>query len=420
MNRSLKSGIVAALLLITNSNFADTSLTAAYKQPKKAQQSPEQTCAPTPEPCPAPTPEPCTCCPVHNRLDVPCVEAYNAPSRIDISCGWNTWVDASFLYWQPTMDNMEPAIEFSEAIVINSIPIIHESFKYFPLDSDFKPGFRVGGGISLDHDHWDVGAEYTWFHTTEHFHKQGEQLLALYPAALVELFALAAQTGNGSGTGANFAVDIKADWRLQLDVADLNVGRWYHVGTRLAFHPFFGAKATWIHQQRKETSIHASGNTIIFASAKTDSWAVGAAVGVNTNWTIGCGFRFFGDVSGDLSFTRYSLNNHSIARRSGADVITLHSQEDHLNAVRPHVDVDLGFGWETYFACDAWHLDVSIGWEFQTFFDQNMFRRTYTPPIFNEGGSTASSQTVIELPNSHVGLGNLSLQGLTVKARLDF
>lgn len=390
----------------------------------------EQPCAkPCPKPdckskaCPVPCQQPCpptqmcppagpaACCP---PWPVPVLNAaYNYPARIQTRCPWDISFDASFIYWQPLEDNLELG-------VVNTIPTVTEiagSVRGNVVDMNFnyKPGFKAGMGAFFDYDNWDLHSEYTWFHTTN-TKKAAVSTGALSSQQIFPMWGSPSGPGGLAIGGQGTYNSANAKWRMNMDIVDLDLGRWCYLGTKLTFRPSLGARAAFIRQRYKIVydSITPFPNTTLFnetvVTAKTHSWGIGTKAAVDTNWLLGQGFRFFGCGEADILFTRYtklSLAQSSIALPTAttAGFPTVLARQRNHNTVRTHLDLQMGFGWGTYWDCNNWYTDIQLGYEFQVFFDQNMFRH------FNDNAMHVNST----MPN-----GDLFAQGLTAQFMLTF
>ncbi|HSX10247.1 MAG TPA: Lpg1974 family pore-forming outer membrane protein [Chlamydiales bacterium] len=332
--------------------------------------------------------------------------AYNYPARVSTRCPWNVYFDASFIFWQPLEENLELG-------VVNNVPTSGPATTInghvVAMDCDYKPGFRLGVGGFFDYDNWDTHAEYTWFHTTNHQHTS------------VGVSATPTQTilpmwGNPGFTGAFVYDSARAKWHMNMDIIDLDLGRWCYVGTKLVVRPSLGARAAFIRQNYNITyqanSPFPDGSSTFrssYVSSNSHSWGVGVESGLEADWLVGYGLRLFGTTEADILFTRYtSLRSHessvSLAPSTAAlPGITI--KQNKYNAVRTHVDFQVGFGWGTYWLCNSLYTDLALGYEFQVFFDQNMFRH------FNDDIMTA---------NSTMSNGNLYTQGMTLKFMIQF
>lgn len=379
---------------------------------------------PCPQPCP-PTqicPEACPdpCCP---PWPVPVLNAaYNYPAGIKTRCPWNIFFDASFIYWQPLEDNLELGFinrntapfttPFTPASPLNATSI--------KMDFDYKPGFKLSAGTKFDYDNWDVHAEYTWFHGTQH--KRASVPVTTPTSA--QIFGIQGLPFSGefnvlvgSGIVANVFDSARAEWNLKMDLVDLDLGRWYYVGTKLTFRPAMGVRGAFIRQNYDVSYVNNTGFGLGFVDVQhvvksSKSWAVGPEASLATNWMMGAGFRFFGNGEADILYTRYTKvtfkEDHSTAPVFTAALSVPDSskvRDSSVSALRAHMDLEMGLGWGMYFNCNKWYVDLSAGYEFQIYWDQNMFRK-FTDDI--------SWFTSIE-PN-----GNLYIHGLTATVRVDF
>jgi hypothetical protein len=333
-------------------------------------------------------------CPPDNKVALS--PAYNASAAINTRCSWDLEINSSFLYWQAFQDNMELGV----ASTVSSEVASSSGFKgkFVNMDFDFKPAFRVGLGLAFDHDDWDMQAQYTWFHANN-------RKTATATAGTYIVPSLGLVTNN-----VNQANSISQKWHLKMDIADLNLGRAYYVGKNLTMRPSFGARAAFIRQHMRNTiaglSVIDNETSVGTESGiqKSHSWGVGTVAGVESKWLFCDGFRLFGNGSADLLFTRYTkLSTKS--RLSYQPDFEQNIRQRTVNTMRTHLDLAAGIGYGTYFDCNNWYFDLSAGYEFQVFFDQNMFRE------YGVSGALSNSTN----PN-----GNLYLQGLTVKAALDF
>lgn len=429
--KNTKPWMVASFLVATSVCFGqECPAPKTNSAPKSEQPCPKPCPKPDckPKACPPPCPQPCpptqmcppapsTCCP---PWPVPVLNAaYNYPARIQTRCPWDISFDASFIYWQPLEDNLELGVVNN----ITTSPIgtaATGTTVGYVVDMDFKykPGFKVGFGVAFDYDNWDTHAEYTWFHNTNSnsvsvpgIASPTQDILPMWGSPTTEY------------TGGFAYHSASAKWKLHMDIVDLDLGRWYYVGTKLTFRPNFGARAAFIRQNYNitylaETPFDPVGQTGAAQTAfresnvfaKSHSWGLGFKTGLDTNWMIGQGFRVFGCGEADILFTRYTQlstgeDSITLPPTTPAALASITIKQRNHNTVRTHLDIQMGIGWGTYWDCNNWYTDVMLGYEFQVFFDQNMFRH------YNNGTMTANSM----MPN-----GDLFTQGLTAQFMLTF
>ena len=320
------------------------------------------------------------------------------PTGPDASGSWDVFTEASFIFWNPSQENMELGIVSNTS---NALYTVHGNT--VNLDFDYKPGFKVGLGVNLDRDNWDLYSQYTWFRGNHHTHT------SLDPAGFDVLLPKweIPDISHPRYFGG------REDWRLHMDLVDLELGRAYCVGNALSFRTFFGARGAWIRQNievdylDETTGLLARENVSI--TQRSHSWAVGPRAGIQTNWMLGQGLRMYGNGNGDILFTRYTnMRWHQQATTATGAIATgsfYTVRQKDLNYLRGHLELELGFGWGTYIYQNDWHIDLSAGYGFQIFFDQNMFR------------TFVDDQ---QLGVSFMPSGNLYIHGLTASARLDF
>jgi hypothetical protein len=367
--------------------------------------------------------------------------AYNAPANIEVRGSWDVYATGSFLYWQAREDNLELGIATNGDPSLTGGPFIAINPTLAPTNfdtsgevanSDFSwgPGFKFGLGMNLDYDNWDAYAEYTWFHKTSNtsFPSTNDDECEcecepftdyIFPTRFIPVSMTADCGCSDSVKGYKFASET---WNVKLDFLDVSLARSYYLGTKLSVRPFFGARGAWIRQTlttnfneqgvNNGTAIVSVPELYAIHSAKTRSWGVGPRAGFDSNWMLGYGFRLIGDVSADVLYTRYHINNKSVLHTSYITVnpvstigtATGRVSQEHIDMLRPHTDFEMGFGWGSYFDNSNWHVDLLATYGYQVFWDQNMFR------MFTD---TVSAHSF--LPN-----GNLYVHGLTFTARVDF
>jgi hypothetical protein len=281
------------------------------------------------------------------------------------------------------------------------------------MDFNYKPGFKVGFTGYFDYDNWDTHVEYTWFHTTNS-NSTAVSAVASAPQSVLPMWGVPGLPVTDAAA-AFFYSSANASWKMNMDLIDWDLGRWYYVGTKLTFRPNFGVRAAFIRQRYDVDYVAAAPFAVgdqtaqrnVSVAAKSGSWGVGVKTGLDTSWMIGQGFRVFGNGEADILFTRYtSLGTKAtgVTPPSTTLASAVVNQDNH-NTVRTHLDLQLGFGWGTYWDCNNWYTDIMLGYEFQVFFDQNMFRH------FDSSVMRA---------NSILPVSNLYTQGLTVQFALTF
>ena len=335
---------------------------------------------------------------------VPEVPAYNATARIETEDSCHLWADVSFIYWQPSQDNMEIGLALESVS-----PVFFDGFyvaasvldsKYINMDFDFLPGFKIGLGMDIPRDNWDWALEYTRLHGKDLKHSKGGAYGLAPSFADSESLDLLLGSSNTLSHGPG-----KVSWYIKLDFLDADLGRWFYSGTKLTLHPFFGMRGAWICQQLY--GFYSRTPATLNIKAGLDSWGIGPRAGLDGHWKVGYGMRLYGNAAADLLYTRYDWKFNSSVLNPHVTTVPVKfiSEEEGINAIRAHIDLELGFGWGSYFHRDKYHFDLSAGYAFQVFFNQNMFKFYFF---------TANAAT------SYAPNGNLYVQGITFKTKLDF
>lgn len=355
---------------------------------------------------------PCCC----NPCDFvpPCppdICGYNAPEIIDIKCGWDIFVTASFVYAQAKQENLEfMEVTFSESNTIGNDTITNQNTEYSQMCFDYNPAFKVGLGFTFGCDNWILYAEYFRYHANSGKGSLAKECIASNMVIFPYFFPININVSSFKSS---------SKWRLDLDTVDFLLGRNFYVGKCLTFFPKFGIRAAWIDQSYQNTlNTTFIPDTVSFtetneeATLSSCSWAVGAKAALDTSWKFCGGFYFFGDTSLDILYTDYERKDQrktsSVLTVNGVVVQNINTEFEGSNPnkfcfLRPHAQIGLGLGWKDYFCCNDWHLDFRFGYEFHLFWNQNVL------PVVAD---------CVQDPSRLYG--NLDLNGLVITARLDF
>jgi hypothetical protein len=256
------------------------------------------------------------------------------------------------------------------------------------VDFDFQSGFRVGLGVHLPLDHWEMYVNYTRFTPDGSESAQG----SFYPLFLFE----------GAGAQGPSVARAHAHWEIEFQNLDVEISRAFYIARTLVLRPFFGLKGAWIDQDahiRYEGGFIPAGQTFR-THFKNDFKGAGPLIGLESNWLLGAGFSFFGDVAAALVIGHFD-NKQEQFQLGGAKVIDLNSD---FHLVSPTVQIVTGFAWDRNFNKERWHVGLSAGFESQYWWSQNQTER-FTDKDF---------------PIYVREKGDLTFYGLTLRARFGF
>jgi len=294
---------------------------------------------------------------------------------------------ADFIYLIATQGGLNYASNNFDSASLDQLP---QGNTYFP-NFGFEPGFRVGMGMDLAHDAWDIMAQYTYFHTPTQT-RYNDFSNSDY------------ETQDQSDTNTENA---KSHWRLKLDVIDLDLGRNYYISQYLALRPFFGAKTAWNRQNYISESEYPSNEVPNYRNFVQHQYAysIGIRTGLNTSWQFSRNWNVYGNTAFSLMNTHEKVNYKYYGSNDDITYDLNNSIVSEQNTIQPVIELAMGFGYDCFFDDDNYHLGIQVGWEFQYWNNNNYY--------INE---TNTNQTQA-LP---FNVGDLSLQGLDVKFRLDF
>ena len=154
---------------------------------------------------------------------------YNQYAEYDLGSNWDWFIQASFIYWHVSQENMDIDLRtqrFADGSTGKFANPGHVDFQ----DFRYKPGFKVAMGFDTQFDNWVTFAEYTWLHHETKTNRTADENQAL---------AL------GSWIPANnkSASHLSAKWKFDLDILDFAISRPYYQGTRLTVNPVVGLRA---------------------------------------------------------------------------------------------------------------------------------------------------------------------------------
>lgn len=297
------------------------------------------------------------------------------------------WLDGELLFWKSNIGSLAYGMDSDSTSFIKDGHVKHPHFEW-----DW--GFRLGLGCKLPHDKWDLFIDYTYVHGQAHGHAGGSDDV---------VFPIWASAFGFTGDSF-YANKAKASWKMNLNMADLELGRNCFASKWLSIRPFVGIRGLVIDQ---DYTVKYFGGTVAPSDEDkvlldTDFWGVGLRMGFDSLWGLGKGFGIYGNGSASLLAGDFDV--HEKEKLKEADLRRLDLKRDVDNVVAA-ADLALGLQWDCLFSRDRLHFGVKFGWEFNLFFDQNQ--------LFN----FLSSKNPGAISFNH---DDLTFQGLTLGLRFDF
>ncbi|MCH9630031.1 MAG: hypothetical protein S4CHLAM37_00220 [Chlamydiia bacterium] len=323
--------------------------------------------------------------------------AETASARPSVVNGYNMFLSFDVLYFQPRVGGTEFAFTDED-------PAAAHPIKGRVKEVDFKWdwGFRAGVGYNFDHGHWDVFANYTYFKSNTASMVTGD-----INGSVIPLKGSEEITDDGSAAAFNFRFANKAtaEFKLDFDRIDLELGRNLYLSRNLSFRPHAGLVTAWINM--KEVVRYSGGtdlgNNTVHVKDRNDFWGIGPRVGVNGKWHLTNGFSFMGDASGALVYGHYEVQHKNWF--SAEPVNCKANLSANMHRFAPTAQIKLGLAYDAYIYNDKQHIGISLCWDTQYWWRMNQTLTTGESPNLT--------------PVSRVS-DDMSLQGVALNVKWDF
>ena len=102
----------------------------------------------------------------HQVIEQPLLGGYNTSANIRVSNSYNTFIEASFIYWQALAYDIYLGLYGN--FNVNNLPAdgIAQIPLFAAMDFDYHPGFKVAMGLQA-YDEWKLQLQYTYFKMSE-------------------------------------------------------------------------------------------------------------------------------------------------------------------------------------------------------------------------------------------------------------
>ncbi len=317
-----------------------------------------------------------------HRKEEPSEEGKEYPHLGFIAPKGTVYATSEWIYWRTRQGGMAFAVERA-----SSTPGVFTDGAEKKLNLEWQSGFRVGLGFHLPYDGWDIYVNYTDFRPEDSASASG----SIFPLLLYQ----------GQGVIANVA-EAHAHWDIDFETLDVEIGRAYYIGKSLVLRPNIGMRGAWIDQ---DADFHYRGGDIpagrqAVVKSRSDFKGAGIRAGINSNWVLGAGFSFNGDLFGSLVIGHFFLSQRQM-QPSGVEAIELKAN---LKQLTPNAQMFLGLSWDHNFYHERCHFGLTVGLESQYWWRQNQIAKftDSNVPIYVRAAE------------------DLAFYGINVQARLDF
>jgi len=321
--------------------------------------------------------------------------------------GADVFITADFIWWKATQEGTDYATTGFQADTPADTLVNASRGHERTVGRDWAPGFKVGLGLNMSHDGWDIYAQYTWLRPSNSSSLSSD---AVAPTSII-------QTGDGPTV---LGSRISAHWDLDFNVIDTELGRNFYLSQFLTMRPFIGLKATWQDQKLRSritsrgtegfvAGEDGNGNDIILEGPykiheKMDNWGIGVRGGFNIAWYMAKQWSIYGDLAWTAMWTDYTEISRKDTIENPTDVLgggtatNINVRNNDHYAIKHILELELGLRWEIWFYDDNYHFAIQAGWEEQVWINWGTNFDLLTGQDWND----------------------LSFHGLNLKFRFDF
>lgn len=260
---------------------------------------------------------------------------------------WNFYVRSDFLYWRAYEEGLQTCCfpgDILDEQLTDGMLITHSKGKSKDPDFLWNAGFRLGTGVDLPTDQWNIELLWTHFNSRAH----GRQK-------------------NG-----------KLNWKIDLNIIDL-LAKYSCCWCGVQFTPFAGLRSALIKQNAHSfITILTSGfytdgaNDFSFYKSgernKQCFWGIGPVFGLEADWNWKCGWGLYGNTDVNVMYGNFHVSKK--IKDIYPDKQFFDSKSRQLNACTFMWDVGLGIKW-CYLFCNQVKTVLKIGWEHHRLFNQN-------------------------------------------------
>lgn len=338
------------------------------------------------------------------------------------TCNGDFVVTAALLYWRAMQTGLEYGVlNQTQETILPPPPLNFKLIQaeYESPNFNFDFGFKLGLGYLSPCDGWDIGAIWTSYHGSgnskvDTTSEENQTLLTLWNY----------YSPNNDGA-ATFSRDIRTRWSLDSHLIDIELGRKFWNSPRVALRPHVGIRISSLNQ---DYDIDHMGGILAVSDViippdpplnnevrlKNDFKSAGIRSGLDGEWNLGCGFSLQGSAAlsfntGKFHYAHTEQNREAISPFSKSRVL---EAEDSLRATRLFTDLGLGVQYFTLLSDCKYALAIFLGYEQHLFMHLNQMWRVHPT---NGGSGGGGKDTTFNQRR-----GNLTVQGWTLKAVLDF
>lgn len=318
------------------------------------------------------------------------------PSGPRVSEGIGLNLSLDFLWWKASQQGLSYA---TSGVLSNVGNALTSRGEQKTPDFSWNPGFKFGIGGALPWDHWDFQAQYSWLHSSSNTSRITDN-----NGNIAQAVTVGSLTNDTTQlTGITYA---RSTWDLHFNVIDLELGRNYYLSQHITLRPFAGLKGTW---QSQDWSVKYNADSVSVNGSSRDQggrvhmkqdqffWGIGVRTGMNSQWYVSKDWSIFANTALSALWNDFSVDRHDRFQPYDAESTTTLNTKNSSYDLHTIAEFQLGMMGQWWFADNKYHFAISAAYEQQVWINYGHF-------IFLSGSNS----------------GDLSLHGLTLKARFDF
>ena len=309
--------------------------------------------------------------------------------------GCHLFLTVDYIYWRWNQP-LSPITVITTDESIVTTEFINKTSTINDINPHYTSGFQVGLGFNMHGmDNWNIYAEYTWYKNiaSADFVTGDDQTFTRLVAG-------------GQFNAYHQVGSIQREAKLDFNALDVSLQRPFYIGRKIISTLGIGISNLWITEKLNNSyQVTLEKFEEIFpvfnhssSQAKQTSWGIGPKISFNSDWLLGYGLKFIGNLSTSILYTKYIWTSNTTSYlREGGESKTIHSNFSRSHGTYnfiPITETALGLGWGSYLCNQQFHIDLSAVYDINVYWNY----------------------TNLTLDNPE----NMMLHGLNIRARFDF
>ncbi|MEI8300607.1 MAG: Lpg1974 family pore-forming outer membrane protein, partial [Chlamydiota bacterium] len=306
--------------------------------------------------------------------------------------------ELDFLYWSAKQEGNNYAVTGTANTVPGTVnpntglisPTITSTGKVYSFKPTAKPGFKLTVGMNWEYDSWELFANYSYLHGSQHSSVASSSvntgiipLLSYAPNNSV----LASSVFYTPGGAVGFVSEAKASWSFFYNNINLELAKSIPLFSYFVLHPHFGFQASW-QKQHFHASYYVSslinsstnlGNNQAIFSQKF--WGIGPRVGFDSLWQCCNHLGFFANTAFSLLYGKFHGKSTSYDTNvtAGYTHVLIAKNIYKPTTLSPVLELNLGAAseWMLY---NKYLLVAHVSWDTQAWLFQNQHSTSVPDP----------------------------------------